>query len=264
MSLIRNGGFERGTTDFWFLTSSGTLTVDNSNQKYGDYCGKYTAVGDLSEAIMSSDYISCNPGDLINISGWINTPGTGQVALYTLLYDSDYSYVTYQELGLKDATGSYQLLSNQLLIPDNIGYIRIGYELIHPDISGVYYLDSLSYNIITSDSALSGSVVLHEMSAETTNGDSSDDKKDMMQFSSYYGLLDVTAISGSLPTLNAAIHEIDEFGTDIVIGTFTQTGEVGEERIDLPRAQGHQMYAVWNISDTDPSFTFGISVIGKR
>lgn len=264
MNLIRNGGFERGTTDFWNVESNGTLEVDSVNQKYGTYCGKFISGGVHAEDIISKDYISVTPYQIIDAAIWIKSPTTITTRIVLYLYDADYSYIE-ELIGVsRDMDGSYLMLNSQFIIPETCAYIRFGCQIIYSNGGDVFYLDGASLNILLPDSCESGVVELLPMDTYIDSGWTYYQRKDMKQFSSYYAQLNCIMVVGTSPTMDVQVHEQDAFDQDIVIGTFTRVTEMSNERIDLPHTQGKQMYMTFTISGTDPEFTFGVAVIGKR
>lgn len=72
--------------------------------------------------------------------------------------------------------------------------------------------------------------------------------------------LDVTAASGTTPTLNVTIQGQDAAGDWFTLGTFTQATGVTAQTIPVVLA-GRQVRAIWTVAGTTPSFTF--SVIGE-
>ena len=264
MNALRNGGFERGTTDFWSTPEGGTLTVDNTNQLYGDYCGKFVSAGAYAQYVSHNDYIECKPREIVNVSGYVKSSSSASVGLILYVYDSDYAEIEKITLSTNSMDNTYQFFKSQYILPDDSSFIRVAYRLHVPALDDVFYFDSISLDISSIDSSISGTITLHDAeSSETASGDTSSDKKDMMQFSSYYAQLNVISASGSSPTLDVDVCELNSDGYEVVLASFPQQTNTGLVTIDLPHTQGRQMYIKYTIGGTSPAFRFSVVVVGK-
>ena len=264
MSLIRNGGFERGNTDFWEVETGGTLQVSTVSPKYGTYCGVYTSSGNVYEDIINKDYIEVSPYDIINLVGWIKSGSSREVVFFIYMYDSDYGYIGALYSRSKFMDGYWDKFHLQFTLPDQCAYIRVGIG-VYSSVSGeVFYIDGIGLDIITSQESISGVVDLLSKILISSSGDTSDDKKDMKQFSSYYAQLRCSAAYGTTPTLDVTVCELDEFDYEIELASFSQVTGAGYQTIQLPLSQGSGMYIKYTLGGTNPQFNFGVAVIGKR
>lgn len=263
MSLIRNGGFERGNVDFWTVEVDGTLVIDSVNEKYGTYCGKYTAGVTADQFIINDDYISVDPFDLVGLLAWAKSSTARHVypCLYT--YDADYSYIGYL-LGMgRTMNGSYLNINTQIPIPEGVEYIRAGYR-IQTAVSEIFYFDGYSCIIINADRILSGSVTLADLISITSSGNTITDKKEMQMFKTFEADLIVPTVSGTNPTLDVVVYELNNNYDKQVVGTFTQSGAASQERITLTHCTGRQLYIEYVIGGTDtPTFMFEVHVMCK-
>lgn len=75
-------------------------------------------------------------------------------------------------------------------------------------------------------------------------------------------LLDVTAASGTSPTLNVSIEESDDGTTWRSVAAFAQKTGVSNERKSFVIAADYYR-VVWTIGGTTPSFTFTVSGYSK-
>ena len=264
MSLIRNGGFERGNTDFWEVITGGTLEVSSVSPLYGSYCGKFTANSGSGGTILSNDYIDVKPYQIIDGILYIKSTTTEQAYLSMYLYDADYSLIDIQYGSWVTNDGTYIKMNNQFRIPPECAYVRFGVQ-IHSSTSGdVFYLDGGGLEIINSDSAMSGVVELLPLSDYYASSGTYYLAKSMMQFSTFYAQLRCTFVTGTSPTLDVEVKEVDPFGQNTTLASFTTVTSVTEERIDLPHCLGSNMFLVYTIGGTSPEFDFGVAVVGKR
>ena len=263
MSLIRNGGFERGTTEFWTVETDGTLEIDSVNQKYGAYCGKFTGGATPTQYIINKDYIEVNPFDLVSLFTWVKSATTRGVypCLYT--YDADYSHIGYLSGLGREMDGSYLNINTQIPVLEGIEYVRAGYR-IPTALDEIFYLDGYSANILNADKILFGYVMLGEFSGVTVSGNTANDKKDMQMYQTYEADLIVSLVSGTTPTLDVVIYEMNQHGDKQVVGTFTQATGATQERITLTHCTGRQLYIEYTIGGTDtPTFYYHVYVAGK-
>ena len=264
MSLIRNGGFERGNTDFWELISGGSLEISNISPLYGTYCGKFVSSGDMDEIILSKDYVEVSPYEIYNLIGYCKSASVRAVYPIFYLYDGDYSFIERIDGNVRWMDGTYQMMNSQLIVPVNTAYIRIGYR-IHTSSSGeIFYFDATNLNRVSIENSISGVLMLLPESNITATGNTWDNKQDMKQFSVYYAELMCLAVSGTTPTLDVTVYESDESGNEIELGSFTQVTSATEERIDLPHTSGNGMYLRYTVGGTDPAFDVSVMVVGKR
>lgn len=71
--------------------------------------------------------------------------------------------------------------------------------------------------------------------------------------------LNVTAASGTSPTLNVLIEDsVDDGATWNTVGTFAQRVATGREVINVTVPFGDVLRVSWTIGGTTPSFTFAV------
>lgn len=70
--------------------------------------------------------------------------------------------------------------------------------------------------------------------------------------------LNVTAASGTSPTLDVVIEDTLDGTNWNVIGTFTQRTAVGRQVIDITALFADQIRVRWTVGGTTPSFTFDV------
>lgn len=71
--------------------------------------------------------------------------------------------------------------------------------------------------------------------------------------------LDVTAVSGTSPTLDVVIEDSIDGTNWNTIGTFTQRVAVGREVINISTPFAERVRARWTVGGTSPSFTFSVA-----
>jgi hypothetical protein len=105
---------------------------------------------------------------------------------------------------------------------------------------------------------------LRASSAATASGDSKLTPEKVTQFKEGDFFLDVTAASGTTPTLNVSIVTKDPIsGKWFTLVSFTQATGVTTERKPITVNLGAFLAATWTIGGTTPSFTFSIGAVLK-
>ena len=264
MSLIRNGGFERGNTDFWEVMSGGTLEISSVSPLYGSYCGKFISSGDTLEDIISSDYISVISHQILDTIGYMKSTASRKVYPLIYLYDADYSFIeVYQSFG-KWLDASYSEFHNQFEVPVGCAYIRFGYRIYSSASGEVSYLDAVMADLLSSESGMSGSECLIDYQILAASGDTSADKRDMQQFSGYFAQLSCTYAGGTSPTLDMTICEVNGEETELEIASFPQITATGTYLLELPNMLGKGIYCKYAVGGTSPQLQVTLNVIGKR
>lgn len=93
----------------------------------------------------------------------------------------------------------------------------------------------------------------------TANGDTTDAEGASVG----YFKLDVTAASGTSPTLDVTIQGQDSSGSWFDLVSYTQATGVTAATKAVPLA-GRKVRAKWTVGGTSPSFTFSVTGEGKR
>lgn len=99
--------------------------------------------------------------------------------------------------------------------------------------------------------------------ARTTSGAGSE--ADASNFYAAVYFLDVTAVNGTIPILNASIEAQDPASLKwMAIANFPEMIAVGSKVLRVVGAIGGKNRVSWTIGGTDASFTFGVGVVHER
>lgn len=74
--------------------------------------------------------------------------------------------------------------------------------------------------------------------------------------------LDVTAASGTTPTLDVVLEDTIDGTNYNTIATFTQKVAAGRQVVDVTTPFADTLRARWTIAGTTPSFTFSVTAVG--
>jgi hypothetical protein len=114
----------------------------------------------------------------------------------------------------------------------------------------------MGYNKQNNEWANTKSVSLAASSARTASGTGS--SVELGDRGTARLLLDVTAASGTLPSLQVDVQTSYDGTTWRTLGGFTALAAAGSQRASFPGCDRF-VRAIWTISGTDPSFTFSVS-----
>lgn len=102
---------------------------------------------------------------------------------------------------------------------------------------------------------------LQPSAARTASGNSST-QSGLADASRIRAQLDVTAVSGTSPTLDVVIEDTLDGVNWNTIGTFAQKVAAGREVIDITTPFADSIRARHTIGGTSPSFTFSVVLVG--
>ena len=106
-------------------------------------------------------------------------------------------------------------------------------------------------------SILDAGAILVPSAARTASGDAPAQVAD----SEMRVQLNVTAVSGTTPTLNVVIEDTLDGVNWNTVGTFAQRTAAGREVINLTAPSAAQKRVRWTIGGTTPSFTFDVIAV---
>jgi len=114
--------------------------------------------------------------------------------------------------------------------------------------------------------ALAQQATLHTSAAETATVTGADVDTEQLGSANFY--LDVTAVTGTTPTLDVKIQEKDPVsGKYFDLFSFTQQTAISSERKSYGSGAGELLGKVIRyvatIAGTTPSFTFSLSMVGR-
>jgi len=98
----------------------------------------------------------------------------------------------------------------------------------------------------------------------TSSGDTSASEFDVHNYDRAVFFLNVSAVSGTNPTLDVEIQTLDPAsGEYFTLVTFTQATGVTKEMKKVTDGLGRRLRVVWTIGGTNPSFTFSVGAVFK-
>ena len=142
--LIRNGGFERGDTEFWDSVDVLSIEALVAAKKYGTYGCKVISDGSASALIFPKDFFQVEYKELYNISLWIKNSVAHAVSVRIYEYDSDKQYVSCTTLETKTVGSTFECLDNYYAVNPGVSYIKLYIKHIAFSVTEYSYIDSVS------------------------------------------------------------------------------------------------------------------------
>ena len=102
-----------------------------------------------------------------------------------------------------------------------------------------------------------------ESKSRTTSADSGIIDLPMERYDELRIQLDVTAASGTTPTLDVVVEDTLDGVNFNTIATFTQATGVTREVKNVTTPFGRRLRVKWTLGGTSPNFTFSTDIVGK-
>jgi len=263
--LIRNGGFERGNLDFW-VCEAGNAEVVSDVKIRGNYSAKLV-VGNAGYALLSTnDWIDIRSYEVYRALIWLKSVSWHVVKCYIKLYDSDYNYISGEDVSVATVPESFDWSKYDVFfaIPLEASFMKLCINA--EDTDGDYgYIDSVSLQNISPDRVAVYPMELANISNWTTTGTFYVASKfsGLWKYADCY--LDVSALSGSSPTLDVVIQAYDPVTgewADIVV--FDQATSSGSQLKVATAGLGWKVRVKYTTGGTITDCDFKVSAIFKR
>jgi len=259
MVKIRNGGFERGDTEFWEVIYGSDFVADTSKKKRGSYSGKIKASSTGKFEIRHKDYIPVEYGDILEFGGYIYPNDDGGGVLKAYFVDEDGNSVEIIPETFSITGDEWNNVEADFLVPTNSSYVLLQIGGVLVDANSYNWIDSVYANLFNSRNLLIRNKLLYDSGSDvfSSSGNSSTQAKPLMGLRKYYAQMDVEwAGSDSDETIIVKVHDKSPYtGMDEVVGVFTKVeAEDKHERIELANVSGRQMYVEWVLGGTTPQW----------
>ncbi len=263
--LIRNGGFERDTLDFWEVYL-GTGEVVNTEKHTGYHSVKLTCGSMNTVYLYTGDYIEVSPYELYRVLTWHKNVSWTYLEGYVNFYDSDYQPVSDYDIRMFKKTGAYDWVRKEFFcaIPSDASYATLEYHAVGTN--GTYgYIDSVSLSQVKPDNVAAMHTSLVEVeNLDTTGTYYSDEFFIGMWKEAIFGL-NCTSLAGSSPTLDVSIEVyIPDVDMWIPALTFNQLTSSGSEAKSLTNLQGWLLRVKYILGGTVTDCDFTVGAVFKR
>jgi len=147
-SLIENGDFESGTTNYWTVQNGGIKTIDSVNKNSGLYSMKLTN-GVASDGQVLSNKFKCGPGDVIVIQGFFrNNTTSPTVNLGIIYYYPSGTFSVSSFYTTESLTGSFAFKQVRYVVPQKVGFAQVVVLMNSAGIGDAVNIDDISAQII--------------------------------------------------------------------------------------------------------------------
>lgn len=262
---LRNRGLELGDTSFWEADIIGVLLIESTEVHRGAYSLKVTADPTIHRAYLRhTDYIPVEAGDIIDMEVYVKGAVGDNVAIMVERFDADLNSLETQSIKYTPFTGLWQSLRSQYVVDTGIAYCRLYLASYGTAGVPITYVDDASVSIF--DRSKVGEMVIEiaALTDKTASDDTSTDRYRMFGFRDYYAEIDVTSVSGTTPTVDVEVCELDSYDNERILGTFTQFNGVTDQRVGIAAPIGKGMYVKYVMGGTVTDCDFKVSVIGVR
>ena len=140
--LIRNGGFEKGTFDFW--EPDGYWSIDSSANKHrGSYCAKCYLTAVVTSNLNISDYIEVRENEIYRLLFWLKNISMNHCYIYAYFVDSNKEEIEWVLLEDISTDAAIKKHVYHFRIPEEAAFMQVN---IAPSSGNTHvcYLDDVS------------------------------------------------------------------------------------------------------------------------
>lgn len=264
MSLIRNGSFERGDTEFWVMNTGESFDAATDEKKYGTYSGKLvTATGELGE-VETLDFTAVKPHQTIDVSLQVMSSGTDLIYVYLEEYTEGHVFIRYHVMLVKTLSGAWTRYEAQDIVGAECAYVKL--RIRQAASAGIrnLWIDAVCMEVLKPEDMVIRVMELCDINNATASGDTHTDLKWMLGYRSYYAEVDCTSLTGTNPTLDIDVCEFDQRGNERVLGCFTQIVGATDQRVGIALPIGRGVYVKYTEGGTWTDCDFEVRMIGVR
>lgn len=264
-NLIRNGGFERGDAEFWDVISDDTLAASTVMHLWGLYSGKITSVGTGTIRFATDDFLEVKPSAIVNLSFWVYGVAGKTMEVRIDKYNADGTSIGSETIISQSLYADWTSYTAQYTIDEEAIYIKVDFRILSPGDGDVYYFDDVS--LIHLDNVYPSLRVtkIAQVQNAVASGDTTATKYYMLEFTDYYAEINCASLTGTTPTLDVDVCELDQVSNEVVLGSFAQIAAGGgDERISISNPIGKGMYVKYTEGGTWTDCDFEVSIIGVR
>jgi len=263
--LIRNGGFERDTLDFWEVYL-GSAEVTNADKHAGYHSVKLTTGSINTAYLQNTDYIEVSPYELYRILTWIKSISWSYIEGIIYFYDSDYQSISDMDLLMFKELGTYdwKKMEYYFSVPTEASYMSVVYKAVGTE--GAYgYLDSISLSQMDIQDIAAMHIALLEVKNLTTTGTYYSDEFFIGMWKEAIFGLNCSSLAGSSPTLDVSIEVyIPDVDIWITALTFNQLTGAGSEVKSLSDLQGWLLRIKYVLGGSVTDCDFSVGTVLKR
>jgi len=232
-NLIRNGGFERGTIDFWTAFDKKSFGVVATPVFKGSYAGKIVCDGANNPYLMTNDFVPLAIGEIAYFEAWIRANVMCSCYLRVEYYDEQLEVietVTYESFnpGTSGYVQELQVISGI----EGAVYCKPYLYLAHSTVDDYFLVDNVSMYKFTPEDMMCGVRLMDDRDSLTTSGTYNSPWSVVSGFREATFLLYVGTLTGTADTLDVTIESQSNFkSNEYVLVTFEQVTASDNEHV---------------------------------
>lgn len=231
-NLIRNGGFERGTIDFWTAFDEKSFAVVATPVHKGSYAGKLVCDGANKPYIMTNDYIPITIGETMYLEAWLRSSGMYIAEIYAVYYDEGLTEIDAVLIDHSNpGTTSYAQKIWSIAGIEGAVYMKPKIYLDHSTVDDYLLIDGVMMYKFSPEEVIGGACLMIEEENISSSGSHFSDFFIVAPFKEAEFKLYVETCTGTSETLDVKVVSRGNFDTcehDIVTFAQVTTSDVLE------------------------------------
>lgn len=266
-NLIRNGGFERGSIDFWTAFDAANFYVQNGYTHEGAFAGRVDCDGTHEPYIMPNDFIRLVSGEVAYFEAWLYASGMYQAELDVEYYDE--GLVKVDEIkyaSFNPGTSNFAQVLWAISGVDGAMYARPKLKLKHTTLNHFMVVDSVMMYKFSPEDVMGGERLMIDMDSGNVVGNFFGDWLLSAPFKEAEFKLYVAECSGTNPTIDVTIESWSAFdGFEHDIAVFEQVASTNNMQvIVLNEGVGSKIRAKGVVAGNPSDIKYSVSGIFKR
>jgi len=266
-NLIRNGGFERGTTDFWTAYDEKSFGVVATPVHKGSYAGKLVCDGSNKPYIMTNDYIPVTVGETFYFEAWLRASGLYIAEIQAVYYDEALNEIDEVMIdNFNPGTTSYTQRIWSISGVEGAIYMRPKIFLDRTTVDNYLLVDGVMMYQFKPEEVIGGACLMIEEENISSTGTYYSDYFIVAPFKEAEFKLYVATCAGTGETLDVKILSIGNFDkVEHDIATFTQVTATDNLQVLLVTAGlGTKIRVEAVVGGTPTDIDFYVVAIFKR
>lgn len=266
-NLVRNGGFERNTIDFWTAFDAKSFAAVAAPVHKGSYAGKLVADGSHTPYVTITDFIEIGVGEDLYFEGWFRSSHSNPIFLKALYYDENLDLVdtvTYKEM--TPSTTAYEQMLETISGMESAMYVSIQILHNHTAVDHYTLIDNVLMYRSDPTTMSSRRVLMESQTGLSAAGTLYGDYIFVQPFREAEFVLDVITCLGAAETLDVEIVSYDRlsaFGQ--VIATFEQAVDnTGDQVLLITGGLGTKIRTKSVVGGAPTNITYNIEGNFKR
>lgn len=266
-NVVRNGGFEFGTTNFWTAYDQKSFTAVATPVHKGSYAGKLVCDGSNKPYILTNDYIPMTIGDTYYFEAWLRASGLYVAEIYAVYYDEALNEI--EEVLIDHSnpgTSSYTQKIWSIAGIEGAIYMRPKIYLDHTTVDDYLMIDGVMMYKFNPEEVIGGACLMIEETNINSAGSYDSDFFIVAPFKEAEFKLYCSTCTGTAETLDVKIVSRGNFGkVQHDIATFEQVTDTDDlQVVVITEGLGTKIRVEAVVGGTPTDIDFYVIAIFKR